>query len=444
MSALKILLVGDFSGRTSRDGAEFQSLASRRHHRIDKDNFDEVFAALNVSLNIPQCEQALCFGELEDFEPDSLFMSIELFEHYRTLKRQISNPATFHLAEEVLVGENLVAGAAPSEILPQEQPVPSEGLLDSILAQPKQTSPRSMADSLIQEAIAPYIEEKQHPNSQEYLRAINSAIFDLLRSILKRPEFEELEVNWRSLDMLNRRLDTDRECALHILDASFTEIAEDLESAGEVSQSQFYESIVDRNSAMGDKYYDLILLASPLNKSQVLAGSIAHWDQLCADIGAKILIGVGFDTAESLVNDNTWANMRGKSELTNTCLVTPGLMLRLPYGTAGTYTDLKGFEELDEGNGYLWGSGAVIAVTGLMESVGARGSNTLTNFQGARLGGLPLHVVKTAADESVTPSTERYISQREVNELADQGFTVLQSVKNSDEVHLSMIRMVDG
>ena len=70
----RILVMGDFSGRGAGHPGDAARLATSRPTGIDRDNFAEVFARLNVrlpSLLVAQDagETSLAFGELEDFEP---------------------------------------------------------------------------------------------------------------------------------------------------------------------------------------------------------------------------------------------------------------------------------------------------------------------------------------------------------------------------------------
>src|ERR1035438_9972196 len=69
----RILLAGDFSGRSWRDNPPRPFTPQR----IDRDNFDDVLAAMKVSLNLQGIN--LSFRELEDFHPDRIYPSTPLF-----------------------------------------------------------------------------------------------------------------------------------------------------------------------------------------------------------------------------------------------------------------------------------------------------------------------------------------------------------------------------
>src|SRR4051794_4179793 len=96
-----IAVIGDFSGRASRDGVEAgRGMAGRRPHRIDRDDFDRVMAGLGVELRLPvlgagDARIVLRFRELEDFHPDRIYEQAEVFRALRGLRQRLKDPATF-------------------------------------------------------------------------------------------------------------------------------------------------------------------------------------------------------------------------------------------------------------------------------------------------------------------------------------------------------------
>src|SRR5512133_1999629 len=69
----RILLVGDFSGRSWRVAPP----APLVPQVLDRDNFDDVMASLHVSLDVHG--MPLVFRELEDFHPDRIFQAAPVF-----------------------------------------------------------------------------------------------------------------------------------------------------------------------------------------------------------------------------------------------------------------------------------------------------------------------------------------------------------------------------
>jgi type VI secretion system ImpB/VipA family protein len=79
-----ILILGDFSGRTSRGIVEPDTLADRVVHTVDRDTFDELLGKLKPELHLAigretENSVTLAFGDLADFHPDQLYESVDLF-----------------------------------------------------------------------------------------------------------------------------------------------------------------------------------------------------------------------------------------------------------------------------------------------------------------------------------------------------------------------------
>src|ERR1700682_4020174 len=80
----RILVLGDFGATAS----------SARPVLVDRDNVDQVMKRLDVRLELPGAG-LLRFQELEDFHPDHLFQSLDLFRGIRDLRANVANPETF-------------------------------------------------------------------------------------------------------------------------------------------------------------------------------------------------------------------------------------------------------------------------------------------------------------------------------------------------------------
>src|SRR5438874_13449932 len=74
-TAMRILVMGDFSGRASRGVEAHRELATRKPLAIDVDNFDRVMARIAPRLELATQlakRVALDFATLEDFHPERL------------------------------------------------------------------------------------------------------------------------------------------------------------------------------------------------------------------------------------------------------------------------------------------------------------------------------------------------------------------------------------
>src|SRR4051794_645376 len=83
----RILLVGDFRGRART--AQNQPLADRKPIVVDRDNFDALLAKFAPEVEVPlgpnQKTVRITFRELDDFEPDRLFQTLEVFDQLGSL-----------------------------------------------------------------------------------------------------------------------------------------------------------------------------------------------------------------------------------------------------------------------------------------------------------------------------------------------------------------------
>jgi type VI secretion system protein ImpC len=186
---MRILVMGDFSGRTQLGEGD---LARREPAGIDVDNFDRVMARIAPRLALGR--DALEFAALDDFHPDALYRSA-LFEGFREARSRAQNPATF-AAASVQDAETFarLLGAAPSA--PAQRP---------------QGGAESRLQALIREAVAPHIVPDAPPHQALYVAAVDAAIGEQMRAVLREPRFKALEVLWRGVYWLASNLETDED-----------------------------------------------------------------------------------------------------------------------------------------------------------------------------------------------------------------------------------------
>ena len=116
---LKMVVLGDFSGR-----ADETRLEDRQAVSIDKENFDKVLKEMNLERDIevpdtlsgedgPMLSMKLVFEKLKDFEPDQLVMQVpelrklvELREALIALKSPLGNKRNFRTELERLLKDD--------------------------------------------------------------------------------------------------------------------------------------------------------------------------------------------------------------------------------------------------------------------------------------------------------------------------------------------------
>ncbi|MFH1984866.1 MAG: type VI secretion system contractile sheath small subunit [Pseudomonadota bacterium] len=115
---LKILVMGDFTGRTDERAVE-----DRKAINIDKDNFNDVLASQDLKLQAavknklgddPEAEMAvsLDFKSMKDFEPDAIIRKVpelaklvELREALKAVKGPLGNVPEFRKKVSELVAD---------------------------------------------------------------------------------------------------------------------------------------------------------------------------------------------------------------------------------------------------------------------------------------------------------------------------------------------------
>ena len=133
-SPMRILVMGDFSGRANRGVENFSDLSERPFVRIDVDNFEDVLFRFAPQLFLPIDEPAgpsmvVEFKSLDDFHPDRLFRQLEVFEALRETRGRLSDPEAFaqaaaELRHEAVSREPLSSRAMPSLACPQRASIP--------------------------------------------------------------------------------------------------------------------------------------------------------------------------------------------------------------------------------------------------------------------------------------------------------------------------------
>lgn len=428
---LKALVLGDFSGAAPRS----QPLAQRKHLRLDMDTFDEVFSRLGVSVKLPFDEEAVRFSSLDDMHPDHLYENIGIFNRYRAIKKQLQSPAQFERAVAQLSSEGLID--APVENPAQTSSAAEPDLLDAILSGNVSANTENFADRLIRQTIAPYLQPKDHPKVPEYVAAVDEAMGQVMRKIMHTDAFQKLESGWRGLDFLRRRLDLDRGLQLWLLDTSTAEIQEDLEnSGGDISATSLNQNFI---AQVGKAPYDVIVFGEILSADTAGLQQLEILLALAEQSGAVILAGGHNKFAEMVTVTDKWPELRQRPGADRVFVSAPRFLLRLPFGKRTASIDSFAFEELPQQGAhefYLWGSGAYLLLLALSQAQqAALGACHIEN--------LPLHVYRDEdGDEAIKPCAETYFTEKQVGELENAGFTVLQSMQNTNSLMIQRWRPI--
>ncbi|HEX4939327.1 MAG TPA: type VI secretion system contractile sheath large subunit [Candidatus Kapabacteria bacterium] len=455
-----VLILADFSGRAHRGLNDATHLASRKIIEVDRDNLEEVFTQLNVTLQLPLADAPIRFREFDDLHPDFIHERVPLFDQLRALKRRLNNPATFAAAAAEISGPGGAEKTAAATGGTTQSA--SDDLLDSLLQSPTaQAASGGDVQALIRQIAAPYVIPRPDPRLDELQNAVDESSAQLLRKILHSSAFQSLEASWRGLQLLTRRLETDGNLKLFIADISLDEIVADAEqdaddaNAENTPVSQLHKLLVEQRAGTGATPFGLILGDYRFEDQPQQVSALALLGDIAQQLGSSFIAGgserlagctalhVQPDPDDWTLTPDTeftdcWQTLREDEVSQHIALVAPRFLLRLPYGKRTSPISAFAFEELpaqDAHDFYLWGNGGWL-VTLLLADAWSRNGKP-TSSPAADIGDLPLHVRQQAGESQVTPCAEILMTDTTASALQQAGLTVIRSVQNQDVVRVT-------
>jgi type VI secretion system protein ImpC len=447
---MRLLVLGDFGAHRSlgqvRPGAEFRPL------RVDIDSFSSLFGRIGPQIALRLGDQppfTIAIKELDDFHPDHLFASLELFAPLRKLRQQILDPKTFALAAAQLgmpatpVASDVAAQAsANDEDLSRLLGRPSSG------AKPADPSPSaaSIVGEMIRESVAPHVVGKSDPRQADLLAAVDGMAGDLMRAVLHDPVFQEVEATWRSLDSLVRAIALDETLQVFVLDASREEIVEDLAGSPTLADSALYRIVADH---AGDEPWSLLVDLHAYRRGQEDAALLSRLGAIAQQVDAAVLVGMdwiawssGFAAPEA---EQAWTALRNLPAATSVAVALPGLLLRLPYGKDTDPIESFTFAEQSlppAASRYLWGSAAAAVAQLLAQSFASAGGWNFSPGDDSSIDDLPVHVTKADGEAVQTPCAQVWLPESKVDALIKQGLMPLVSAQGRGEVRIPRFQSI--
>ena len=447
-SPLRILVMGDFSGRASYGICDPRAaISARRLHPVDRDNLEDVMADLGVKLRLPLSENTddsieLSFAELDDFHPDRLYERLHIFRDMDTTiarQRQPSAPVT----------EPLPAEGVPEGLLCRAVDQTSGNLLDQILEgdatgsdEIGKSTPASHWDKFLNRVVAPHLVSGDNSEDRKVRAFVDVAAGDLMRAILHYPELKELEAAWRGVKFLVSRLETGENLHITLMDVSKDEIRRDLCSVESLVDSALFRLLVEN---CPEEPWGLIAGNYVFDKSNddiVFLGRLA---KVACSAGAPFLgsAGNGFLTGRS-ADDPLWAQLRHLREAAYLGLATPGFLLRLPYGKRTDPVEHFDFEEMapvPETAEYLWGN-PVFAVALLLGESFIDSEWEMVPGMKQELSGLPIHSYRVADEVRISQCLEKVFTLEQVESLLDGGLIPFLAFKERDQVRVARFQSI--
>lgn len=468
---MRILLMGDFSGRANRGVVECgTALAKRPIRHADVDNFEQLIEgylpSLNLSFDGPDAPPLnIQFKELEDFHPDAIYQRMELFQALRRLRGRLANPQTFDQAAAELRHEaEPTAQSAPTELAENDGDM-FERLLGKAPAESDRQSNtrKSGIDALIQEIIAPHIVPAVAAEQSSYLSSVDDAISGQMRSLLHQPEFQALESVWWSAHRLITRLETDETLKIYLLDISRQELAADMAAAGDnLQNSGLYKLLVEQGvQTMGGEPWSVLAGDFSFSASADDASLLAALGTIASHAGGPFLAAADPQLlgCDSLAANPTpelrqpmeaeakqrWQTLRSSPVAPWIGLALPRVLQRLPYGAKTEEIDSFQFEENPAAPGdheaYLWGSSAFACAMLIGESFQEQGWS-MQPGNNLDIDDLPAFTFEGDDGRELLPCAESLLSERTGEAILQQGVMPLLSYRNRNAVRVLRMQSI--
>lgn len=461
----RILVLGDLGGRGEGNAG---TLSGRRPVAVDGDSFEAVMGRFEPRLRrsdpgFPACEIVL--GGLEDLHPDRLLERAPLFATLRELRRRLTAPTTFAAAAAEL-GSLLQVSAPATQPVASTPREDDAATLERLLGRPAGGAasvsparpPGVDLSRFFQQVTAPHTVPGPDPHRDVYLRALDEALAEQMRAVLRDPGSRALEGLWRSIHGLVAALELSEDLQVFLLDATRGELAADLQQAGpDLPGSALYRLLGEEGGpgAPGDKPWALFVGNHAFGPEQADLDLLAALGAVASQIGVPFLAGarpelLGCRSLVETPDPRQWPPLEREAELRWQALrrspaarwmglVLPRVLLRLPYGRATDPVDEIPFEELGPARpheAYLWGNPAFVAARLLGEAFRERGWDMEPGDR-LEVGGLPAHVVEEGAEKVLVPCAEVCLGERGAQAVLGRGIMPLLSYRDRNAVRLA-------
>ena len=462
----RIALFGDFSGRAARGVIETgDGLASRAPIILDPDTVEDVIKRFGTTLVLPIGKDGagveVKLSELDDLHPDELYENVELFSELVGLRGQLGMGATAENAAKRLRqwAETHGTYAAPPKTRAGGSAVRADlkmsefqKLIGDTSGSLTQASP---IEDLMARVVGPYIRAIPDADAVAMQKAVDESLSAAMRLVLHHPDFQSLEAQWRSLDLIARSIEVDDTLDVVLYDVSAEEIAVDLASADDLSESGLVRLLtgepLDEENGRGG--YSAMFGLYSFEETPPHAELLGRIARVAAHVDAPFFAAMtpGFMDVDKkerhpLVAE-AWDTLRGMSEAKYLGLVSPRFMLRRPYGAKSEPIYEFEFEEftMKSGLGGMLWANPVVLVAILMAKSFKENGKSMGLGSIMSLGDIPYHFVNDRyGDQVQLPCTERNLTQDKVEKVMARGFMPVVSIKGRDEIRLASFQSVGG
>jgi len=471
----RVLVLGDWSG-----SAEKRELASRRPIEIDRDNFDAVMNKIGASLELDlqgdgSNPLTLSFSELEDFHPDRIFDQVPLFSELRDVRRRLKSEDTFfEAAREVRswfpetetasieASQTYASDGAenePEDLLGQILSKPGGG---GAVPKPSRSRESQELNSLLSELVRPFLVRVDQDEQAQMLSVVDGASGELMRKILHDHRFQAMEAAWRALFFMVRRIETDSDLSIYLLDIEKGELSDHLKASGNLSDTLVYKTLItEAIETPGGEPWSLMIGSYDFSPSIDDIATLVRISKLASGADCPFVshmrpdvLGVhslnentdprGWDMSTNSEAGKLWYALRSVPEAEYLGLAIPRFLARLPYGSDTEPLESFSFEEFTDGpvhDGYLWANAAFTCGLLMAQSFREFGWEMGRTLK-QDIEGLPIHIYKRDGETVYTPCAEVQLTHEACDKLMEYGLMPLVSYKNTDHVKLARIQSV--
>lgn len=462
----RMAILGDFSGRAACGMLESgDDLAGRRAILLDPDTVEDVISGFATRLVLPLGKDGagieVNLKELDDLHPDELYENVALFSELVSLRQQLSSGATAESAARTLRawGEAHGTPIEPPKVRSAGNAVPADRKLTDFqqligdtaatLAQP------GPLDDLLARIVGPHIRAVPDADTVAMQKAVEEALSGAMRTLLHHPEFQSVEAQWRSIDLIARSIETDDTLDVVLYDISAEEIAADLAGHEDLSQSALArlltEEPLDEENGRGG--YSALVGLYTFEETPPHAELLARIARVAAHVDAPFFAALASGTLDTPKEDRhsliaqSWDALCDMPEAGYVGLATPRFLLRRPYGAKTEPCYEFDFEEftLAEGlRGMLWANPVVLVAILLARSFRQNGQ-AMQLGSVMSLGDMPYHVVEDRyGDQVALPCTERNLTLESIEAVMARRLMPVVSIKGRDEVRLASFQSLAG
>ncbi|MGQ0565412.1 MAG: type VI secretion system contractile sheath domain-containing protein [Gemmobacter sp.] len=460
----RMAILGDFTGRAARgEIAIGDAMARRRPILLDVDTVEDVIEGLATTLVLPIGPEgrgiAVPLKGLDSLHPDELVENVEVFEALKGLRQRLSTPsmAARAVAEMQGWGSTHTRVVLPTASRSAASAVPADLRLSDFQRligdrEGRLTTPSPVAD-LIGQIVGPYVVPGPNPEAKALRGAVDEAMSHAMRLILHHPEFQAIEAQWRSLDLLARRIETDEKLELVLFDISAEEIAADMTAGEDLSKSGLFRLLNAPLQDEGAIGFSAMFGLYAFQETPPHAALLGRVGAIAAHLQMPFFTSVAANFLDTAKKDRhplvakAWDALRRDPAAAWLGLASPRFLLRRPYGASSEPVDAFDFEEftMAEGlSGMLWANPVVLAAV-LLAEAWSKGRGKVVLGKQMSMGDMPYHIVEDEhGDQVALPCTERNMTTEKTEVAVTRGLMPVVSIRGRDVVRLASFQSVAG